>query len=65
MSLAISRQDARAGEIHHLVKCLPHKHEDPSLESQYPNRKLGTVISAYDPNTGEAEIGGARRLLAS
>ena len=46
-----------AGEMAQSIKCVPHKHEDTSLYSQYTHKSQTTVVLTYKPRVEEAEPG--------
>lgn len=39
-------------------KVLVANHEEPSSDPQYPHKKLSAVLSSWNHNTGELEMGG-------
>lgn len=45
-----------------LVRCMWYKHEVISSDPQNPYEKLGVVMNAYNPNTGEMETEGSVKL---
>lgn len=46
----------RAEEVVQLVKYLPYKSEDLSLNPPEPTSKEGCIAFAYNPRVGEAEV---------
>lgn len=45
-----------------MATCPPHKHEDPSLDTETHGEKLGEITCACNPSSEQAEAGEYLRL---